>query len=99
MPDNGGFSVADREVLTTVKVQLGYLVSSVQDALVRIGKLEETRLTMRDLEELMADTDTLRQENKTLAKRVSRLEEWRYKIVGAAIAVGGIAGFLARLVK
>ena len=97
--ENGGFSVADRDTLTTVKVQLGYLLSRSDETLVRVAKLEESRLTARDMEELMSDTDSLRSEGAAIAKRVAVLEEWRTKVVAAALVVGAIAGFLARLIK
>lgn len=95
--DNGGFTVVDRETLTTVKVQLGFLLQGMQDALGRIAKLEETRLTARDLEELMADTDTLRSEKKDLEKRVTDLERWRWTLMGASAAFGAISGLLVKV--
>lgn len=98
MPQSdNGFSSIDRETLTTVKVELSFLVQRVGESLARIAKLEETRLTARDLEELMSDTDTLRKEKSDLEKRVSALEKWQYKIVGASLACGSIAGFAVKV--
>lgn len=92
-----GFTAQDREVLITVKVQLGYLQETVSNAVGRIAKLEETRLTSRDIEELMADTDTLREEKKDLEVRVTALERWQWKVIGASAAVGAIVGLLFSL--
>ncbi len=95
--DNGGFSPTDRETLTTVKVELSFLVQSMRDALGRIGDLEKTRLTSRDLEELMSDTDTLRVEKKELEKRVTAIERWQWQVVGASAAVGALGGLIVKL--
>jgi hypothetical protein len=96
--DNGGFTVVDRETLTTVKVQLGFLLQGMHDALGRIAKLEETRLTARDLEDLMSDTDTLRKEKVDLESRVRDLEQWKWKMVGAAAVIGALGGLVVKLI-
>lgn len=92
-----GFTPSDRETLVTVKVQLGYLKDTVDSAVHRIAKLEETRITTRELEELMGDTDTLRVEKQALEVRVTALENWRWFIVGASAAGGFIVSLLFKV--
>ena len=65
-----GFTPADRDTLVTLKVQLEFLGKSVSDAVVRIGRLEESRVSQKELLDLYSDTDTLRAEKKELEKKL-----------------------------
>jgi ubiquinone biosynthesis protein UbiJ len=101
MPDHPmfGFTPADRDVLTTLKVELSFLSAGIRELSGRIGKLEDSRVSMHDLEEIYADVDTLRTDAKELVRRVETLEQWRWKIVGGAAAVVALLEVFFKLIK
>ena len=110
-----GFTGQDRETLLTVKLQLGFVQGQIGevkgDVLAlsqRITRIEETRITERDLKDLMEDTDTLRAEKKVLEERLEKhkenfearltlLERWRWTMLGMAAGAGAIVGLLFKL--
>lgn len=111
---NAGFTQQDRDILTKLCVQMDYLREDISSLKSRLTRVEETRLTSRDLQELMSDTDTLRAEKKALEEkfeqqkvklegmvsayrdhleaRITVLEAWRWKMLGASGAVGALVG-------
>ena len=76
-----GFTEADRETLITCKVTVLHLSEKIGGLNNRIDRLEDERVTHDDMVSLQTQIDSLR-------KQVIMIQEWRWKVIGAAGAIG-----------
>lgn len=103
-PHDDHFTSEDRKALTEISVHMSYVrdaIGSMKDASTRIDTKMETlhNQTDKKIETLNSQADKKMETNyDRLDSRIRALENWRWWIMGAALAGGGIGGVAAKLI-
>jgi hypothetical protein len=103
-----GFTPADRDTLTTLKVELSHLTRGIQELTSRLGRVEDIKVSLHDFEQILSDVDSMRQEAKALrdgfhmahvalGERVRLLEQWRWMIIGGSAAGVAVVQLLFKI--
>jgi hypothetical protein len=104
MPNGEGFTAADRKSLNILENELKHVTGALLGLDVRMANLEESRISVRDLDETRREVEEVRQkkvDREQFADHEARLRSVEKRIwmwIGGTAALSVVVSLLARLV-